>query len=70
MGFVEEEKEYVPGIHVRAASIDKLAALAVDCFGTCNNWTAIVLEVKRLRYVQTQEAHAYTYICTVLMTEI
>ena len=51
MGFVEEEKEYVPGIHVRAASIDKLAALAVDCFGTCNNWTAIVLEVKRLRYV-------------------
>ena len=34
LGFVEEEKEYVTGIHVRAASLEKLAVLAVDCFGT------------------------------------
>ena len=33
LGYVEEEKQYVVGVHVRGASVDKLAALAVDCVG-------------------------------------
>ena len=32
-GFVEEDKMLVPGINVRAATIQQLAVLAVDCFG-------------------------------------
>ena len=33
VGFIEEEKMLVPGVKVRAASVKKLASLAVDCFG-------------------------------------
>ena len=33
IGYVEEERPLVPSVSVRAASIEKLASLAVDCFG-------------------------------------
>ena len=32
LGYVEEDKHFVPGVNVRAASIEKLAMLAVECF--------------------------------------
>jgi len=34
VGFVEEEKMLVPGVKVRAACVEKLASLSVECFGT------------------------------------
>jgi len=32
-GFVEEERQLLSGVKVRAASVSKLVALVVDCFG-------------------------------------
>ena len=34
-GFVEEERQLLNGVRVRAATVAKLVALVVDCFGTC-----------------------------------
>ena len=33
LGYVEEDKPLLPGVSVRAASVEKLASLAVNCFG-------------------------------------
>jgi len=33
-GFVEEERQLLKGVRVRAATVAKLVALVVDCFGT------------------------------------
>ena len=33
LGYVEEEKPLIQTISIRAATADKLACLAVDCFG-------------------------------------
>ena len=33
LGFVEEDRESMRGVHVRAATVDTLVALAVDSFG-------------------------------------
>ena len=32
LGYVEEDKHFVPTVNVRAASVDKLALLTIDCF--------------------------------------
>ena len=32
-GFVEEERQLLHGVRVRAATVSKLVALVVDCFG-------------------------------------
>jgi len=32
-GFVEEERQLLNGVRVRAATVSKLVALVVDCFG-------------------------------------
>jgi len=32
-GFVEEERQLLSGVRVRAATVAKLVALVVDCFG-------------------------------------
>jgi len=34
-GFVEEDRQLLNGVRVRAATVSKLVALVVDCFGTC-----------------------------------
>jgi len=34
-GFVEEERQLLNGVRVRAATVAKLVALVVDCFGIC-----------------------------------
>lgn len=33
LGYIAEDKPLLPGISIRAASVDKLASLAVECFG-------------------------------------
>ena len=34
-GFVEEERQLLHGVRVRAATIAKLVSIVVDCFGIC-----------------------------------